>query len=71
MAAPIHVMAALAGGSLLSTPDIFLSYNREDVARAKLFAGALEAEGYTVWWDATLRSGENYDGLCQSKCTGW
>jgi len=45
----------------LSTPDIFLSYSREDAARAKLFADAFAAEGFEVWWDAHLRSGEEYD----------
>jgi hypothetical protein len=50
----------------LSTPDIFLSYNREDFARAKQFADALEAEGFSVWWDATLRSGENYDEVTEA-----
>jgi hypothetical protein len=45
----------------LSTPDIFLSYNRDDAARAKLFADAFVAEGFEVWWDANLRSGEEYD----------
>ena len=38
--------------------DIFLSYNREDQARAKLFAEAFEAQGFKVWWDVGLRAGE-------------
>lgn len=50
----------------MSTPDIFLSYNREDAARAKLFAEKLTAEGFSVWWDATLRSGENYDEVTEA-----
>ena len=50
----------------MATPDIFLSYNREDAARAKQFANALEAEGFSVWWDATLRSGENYDEVTEA-----
>jgi len=50
----------------LSTPDIFLSYNREDAARAKLFAEAFVAEGFEVWWDAHLRSGEEYDRVTEA-----
>jgi tetratricopeptide (TPR) repeat protein len=50
----------------LSTPDIFLSYSREDAARAKLFADAFVAEGFEVWWDAHLRSGEEYDRVTES-----
>ena len=50
----------------MSTPDIFLSYNREDAARAKLFADAFVAEGFEVWWDAHLRSGEEYDRVTEA-----
>lgn len=50
----------------MPTPDIFLSYNREDASRAKQFADALEAEGFCVWWDATLRSGETYDVVTET-----
>lgn len=49
----------------MDQPDIFLSYNREDSAKAKLFAEALAAEGFSVWWDATLKSGENYDEVTE------
>ena len=31
--------------------DVFLSYDREDQARAKLFVEAFEAQGLEVWWD--------------------
>jgi TolB-like protein len=46
-------------------PDVFLSYNREDAAVAKLFADAFTREGLEVWWDATLRSGEAYDQVTE------
>ncbi len=47
-------------------PDIFLSYNREDQAVARRFAEAFEREGFNVWWDATLRSGEAYDEVTEN-----
>jgi TolB-like protein len=47
------------------TPDIFLSYTREDQATAQRFAEAFEAQGFKVWWDATLRSGEAYDQVTE------
>jgi TolB-like protein/Tfp pilus assembly protein PilF len=47
-------------------PDIFLSYNREDQAVARRFAEAFEAEGFSVWWDVTLRSGEAYDEVTEA-----
>jgi TolB-like protein/Tfp pilus assembly protein PilF len=46
--------------------DIFLSYNREDQARAKLFAEAFEAQGFQVWWDVGLRTGEAYDEVTET-----
>ncbi len=47
-------------------PDIFLSYNREDQAVARRFAEAFGAEGFEVWWDATLKSGEAYDEVTEA-----
>ncbi len=47
-------------------PDIFLSYNREDQAAARRFAEAFEAQGFSVWWDVTLRSGEAYDQVTEN-----
>lgn len=40
--------------------DVFISYKRQDHARAAMLAAALEANGYTVWWDANLQAGENW-----------
>jgi TolB-like protein len=47
-------------------PDIFLSYSRDDQSTARRFAEAFEREGLAVWWDQTLRSGENYDQVTES-----
>jgi TolB-like protein len=47
-------------------PDIFLSYNRDDQATARRFAEAFGREGFSVWWDQTLRSGENYDQVTEA-----
>jgi formylglycine-generating enzyme required for sulfatase activity len=45
--------------------DIFLSYNREDQARAKAIANALQNEGFDVWWDTILRAGQTYDEVTE------
>ncbi|WP_159797950.1 TIR domain-containing protein [Croceibacterium salegens] len=50
----------------MAAPDIFLSYNREDAARAKHFADGFAAEGLEVWWDVALRSGEAYDEVTEA-----
>ena len=49
----------------MTKTDIFLSYNREDQATAQRFAKAFDAEGFSVWWDVTLRSGEAYDEVTE------
>jgi len=46
--------------------DIFLSYNREDQARAKVFAEAFAAQGFDVWWDVGLKAGEAYDEVTEN-----
>lgn len=40
--------------------DIFLSYAREDLARIVKLAAALEAAGFSVWYDQTLRAGADF-----------
>jgi TolB-like protein len=52
------------------TPDIFLSYTREDVAVAQAYRDALLREGFEVWWDATLHSGEDYDEVTEAALRG-
>ncbi len=47
-------------------PDIFLSYDREDHARAKLFAEAFEAQGVPVWRDVGLKASEAYDKMTET-----
>ena len=46
-------------------PDLFLSYGREDKAAVRRFAEALEREGFDVWWDSALRSGEAFDQVIE------
>jgi TolB-like protein len=54
----------------MTSPDIFLSYSREDQATARRFAQALEAEGFSVWWDQTLNPGEDYDSVTENALLG-
>ncbi len=41
-------------------PDVFVSYSREDRARVQAIAQALEARGFTLWWDRALLPGQEY-----------
>jgi hypothetical protein len=45
--------------------DIFLSYKREDQRTAKSLAEALEAKGWSVWWDPRLQAGEHFDNVIE------
>jgi len=54
----------------LAEPDIFLSYNREDAQVARRFADAFVADGFDVWWDQALRSGEAYDEVTEAALRG-
>jgi hypothetical protein len=51
----------------VSGPDIFLSYSREDRAAARHIAESFIKEGFTVWWDAVLRSGQTFDEVIEKE----
>ena len=48
------------------TPDIFLSYSRQDLAVAGKMAAALKAAGHIVWWDQALKAGAAYDKVTEA-----
>jgi hypothetical protein len=39
---------------------VFVSYKREDAGRARLIVEGLRAEGFQVWWDQGIGSGESW-----------
>jgi serine/threonine-protein kinase len=56
-----------------TTSDVFVSYKAEDRARLKPLVAALEAEGFSVWWDAHIGGGTNWrddiqEHLNDAKC---
>ena len=54
-------------GGIVSGNDIFISYSREDRAAAKHFAECFSREGFSVWWDAVLRSGQTFDEVIEKE----
>ena len=40
--------------------SVFLSYVREDVARARALAALLEKAGHSVWWDRHIKGGAQF-----------
>jgi adenylate cyclase len=43
--------------------DIFVSYSRQDRPRVTPLVAALEAQGWSVWWDPDITPGEEFDSL--------
>ncbi len=45
--------------------DVFISYERGDRDRARTLAGALEARGWSVWWDRKVLAGQSFDQVIE------
>src|SRR5512134_1090361 len=41
--------------------DVFVSYARADKARVAPLVAAIEAEGWSVWWDPAIVPGQEFD----------
>jgi adenylate cyclase len=41
--------------------DVFLSYARSDKARVAPLVAAIEAQGWSVWWDPSISPGQQFD----------
>jgi hypothetical protein len=47
--------------------DVFLSYAKEDRARARTIAGILESCGWSVFWDRKITAGQDWRQIVQSE----
>jgi hypothetical protein len=45
--------------------DIFVSYAHVDDGSVRAIVGELEQQGFSVWWDIALRSGQNYGDVIE------
>jgi adenylate cyclase len=41
--------------------DVFVSYARSDKARVAPLVAAIEAQGWSVWWDPEIEAGQQFD----------
>src|SRR5579863_3173811 len=41
--------------------DVFVSYSRSDKARVAPLVAAIEAQGWSVWWDPAISPGQQFD----------
>jgi len=54
-------------GKFVAGNDIFISYSREERSAARHFAESFAREGFSVWWDAALRSGQTFDEVIEQE----
>jgi len=47
--------------------DVFVSYKAEDRRRVKPLVDALEADGYSVWWDAQIGGGAQWRHMIETE----
>ena len=41
--------------------DVFVSYSRSDKARVAPLVAAIQAQGWSVWWDPAIDAGQQFD----------
>ena len=47
--------------------DVFVSYARTDKARVAPLVAAIEAQGWSVWWDPEIDAGEQFDDQIEAE----
>ena len=47
--------------------DVFVSYARSDKARVAPLVAAIEAKGWTVWWDPEIDAGQQFDDQIEAE----
>ena len=55
----------MRGDFSVSEPDIFISYCRDDRDWARRLSVALAEDGFDVWWDAQIQSGDTFDEVIE------
>jgi adenylate cyclase len=49
--------------------DVFISYARVDKARVAPLVAAIEAQGWSVWWDPEIAAGQMFDDQIEAELT--
>ncbi|MGH8127654.1 MAG: TIR domain-containing protein, partial [Gammaproteobacteria bacterium] len=52
---------------LTGMADVFVSYARSDKARVAPLVAAIEAKGWSVWWDPEINPGQEFDDLIDAQ----
>ena len=47
--------------------DVFVSYARTDKKRVAPLVSAIEAQGWSVWWDPEIAAGQQFDDQIEAE----
>ena len=61
----VALLSGFAAASILPMTDIFISYASEDRERTRPVASALQARGWSVWWDRDVKAGQAFDQIIE------
>ena len=60
-------VATCTNPGLLGMADVFVSYARTDKARVAPLVAAIEAKGWSVWWDPAITPGQQFDDQIEAQ----
>src|SRR5215471_4510118 len=60
-----RLRACIGPGQVMA--DVFVSYSRVDKARVAPLVAAIEAKGWSVWWDPQIAPGQEFDRLISAE----
>ena len=57
------------GAKRAETLSVFLSYDRDDMQKARTFVKALESQHFSIWWDGLISGGHAFADRIQEALT--
>ena len=67
LSVPPGIAANNQGEGLQSMADVFVSYARTDKERVAPLVAAIEARGWSVWWDPEIAAGQQFDDQIEAE----
>src|SRR5688572_31393704 len=67
LSGPPGIAAITRGKGLQRMADVFVSYARTDKERVAPLVAAIEARGWSVWWDPEIAAGQLFDDQIEAE----
>src|SRR5688572_22998184 len=67
LSGPTGIAAIIQGEGFQSMADVFVSYARTDKERVAPLVAAIEARGWSVWWDPEIAAGQLFDDQIEAE----